>query len=121
MSRKRRSTVRKPPARRRGQASSSAQLSFEFASAGIQPRGRSAPLERELLARAFERIAEEDGDELLAAAVKRLRARSMEWVPPMLEVTPKALLGRSMVRAARIRNDPCMERAGLKMMGYRVH
>jgi hypothetical protein len=60
-------------------------------------------------------------DELLAAALTRLRACSMRWAPLMLNFTPMTLLGWCVVLTARDWNDPDLEWAGLKLMGYRPH
>src|SRR5262245_46553900 len=60
------------------------------------------------------RLGKEEDDALLAAALKRLRAHSVQWVPPMLEHTPISLLGWWAVVMARDWNDPDLERAGLE-------
>jgi hypothetical protein len=70
MQRKPRSAARKPPSGQRRTVSSPAQLSFDFtASASLVPLVISTPLQRELLARALERIAKKENDPLLEAAV----------------------------------------------------
>jgi hypothetical protein len=94
----------------------SAQLEFDFAAGATVVASRAS-------ARppwASGRLTRED-EALLAAAVRRLRARARQWLPPMLQLTPEALLGWSMVKTARAWNDPELEQAGLKLMGYRVH
>jgi hypothetical protein len=116
--RKTRSATRKP--RRHRTASSPGQLEL-FPCEFLRPPVRSTPLERELLARAFDRIAKQEDDELLAAAVRRLRGRTRQWLPPMLEFTPMGLLGQAVVKVGQQWNDPALEYAGLRLMGYRVH
>src|SRR5262245_13690982 len=76
---------------------------------------------RQVLGDDTPQLGNEEDDALLAAALKRLRARSTLWVPPLLEVTPMALLGWCAILTARDWNDPELERAGLKLMGYRLH
>lgn len=122
MLRKPRTAARKLPTQRRRTVASPAQLSFDFtASTSLVPRLLSTPLERELLARALDHVAKEEDDALLAAAVRRLRRGTTQWLPPMLEFTPMGLLGQAAVKVGREWNDPALESAGLRLMGYRVH
>src|SRR5262245_15309482 len=103
MPRPRRSAIRKP-ARRRETVDS--QLAFDFAAvASGKPTAESPRLQPELAARALERLAEEPDDDLLAAALKRVRARSIEWNPPLHSLEPKALMGRRIAKAGREKND----------------
>src|SRR5262245_44616435 len=81
-------------------------------------RASTAP---EPCSRRSRRLGNEEDDALLAAALKRLRGRSIQWMPPMLEFTPVSLLGWCAVLTARDWNDPDLERAGLQLMGYRPH
>jgi hypothetical protein len=119
MPRPRRSAIRKPARRRAAIAS---QLEFDFAArASGKPTVEPPRPQPELTARALDGLANEPDDELLAAAVRRVRARSIEWDPPLHSLEPKALMGRRIAKAGRERNDAALEWAGMEMMGYRRH
>jgi hypothetical protein len=119
MPRPRRSAIRKPARRR---AAIDSQLAFDFApGASAKPAVEPPRLQPKLTARALERLAHEPDDELLAAAVQRVRARSIEWNPPLHSLEPKALMGRRIAKAGREKNDAALEWAGMEMMGYRRH
>jgi hypothetical protein len=85
-----------------------------------------APQERQSLALALDRLAKEDDDALLAAAVRRLREGKPSTPQPAFlargwaDSTPETIMAEVMVKVGRDWNDPEMEAHGLRML-RRLH